>query len=122
MSWKININHFYVGIILSLLFVGIPIIKSQNNKIRNLNELSIVCCFSNAQTMLLLDENKHEEAKLSCATGIREASLGLIDYKINSPDSLNYLRHLMAFRQKYKNIISDEEFALIKDFVNDNSD
>lgn len=122
MSREIMIRNLMIIALLALLSGSLIYIRNQKKAIKQLNLISVSACSSSATAILYLNKGDSDAAIKYMAETLREVALDLVTYKINTPDSLNLLRHLLQHKAQYEDLgLTSSEWKMIENFVNHNT-
>jgi hypothetical protein len=85
-------------------------------KAKQLDDIAMSSCFYASTMVSYLNEGRADKAKHVGEAGIRESALALVENRIKSPGSLNFLRNLLSYK---RDIFKEEEYKRIQQFVHE---
>lgn len=85
-------------------------------KSKKLDDMAMSSCFYASTMVSYLNEGRVDEAKRVGEAGIRESALALVENRIKSPGSLNFLQNLLEHK---RGIFTEEDYKRIQHFVHE---
>jgi hypothetical protein len=85
-------------------------------KSKQLDDIAMSSCFYASTMVSYLNQGRADEAKRVGEAGIRESALALVENRIKSPGSLNFLQNLLEHKRE---IFKEEDYKRIQLFVHE---